>query len=85
MAETVQRTLHGPKGEVRGVLLKGGAIVRFPPHAAQATPRLYEPGSTLAIRGAALQIEGATVIEAIELGRSKRRMRRIPAHPDRHA
>jgi hypothetical protein len=78
IADTVQRTLHGPKGEVRGVLLKGGAIVRFPPHAARATPQLYEPGSELAVRGAALQIEGTTVIEATELGRSKRAMRRIP-------
>ena len=85
IADTVQRTLHGPKGEVRGVLLKGGAIVRFPPHAARSTPQLYEPGSALSVRGAALEIEGATVIEATELGRSKRTMRRIPEHPDQHA
>ena len=78
IVDTVQRALHGPKGEVRGVLLEGGAIVRFPPHAARATPQMYEPGSELAVRGAALQIEGATVIEATELGRSKRAMRPIP-------
>jgi len=84
IADTVQRALHGPKGEVRGVLLKGGAIVRFPPHAVRAKPEMYEPGSALAVRGEALQVEGATVIEASELGRTKRTMRRIPEHPDRH-
>jgi len=78
IADTVERTLHGPKGEVRGVLLKGGEIVRFPPHAAHATPEMFGPGSPLAVRGAALQIEGTTVIEATEIGRSKRTMRRIP-------
>jgi hypothetical protein len=84
IADTVQRTLHGPKGEVRGVLLKGGAIVRFPPHAARDKPEMYAPGSVLAVRGEALQVEGATVIEASEIGRSKRTMRRIPEHPDKH-
>jgi hypothetical protein len=84
IADTVQRTLHGPKGEVRGVLLKGGAIVRFPPHAARAKPKMYEPGSVLAVRGEALQVEGTTIIEASELGRSKRTLRPIPEHPDKH-
>jgi hypothetical protein len=78
IADTVERILHGAKGEVPGVLLKGGEIVRFPPHAAHATPEMFWPGSPLAVRGAALQIEGTTVIEATEIGRSKRAMRRIP-------
>jgi hypothetical protein len=84
IADAVQRTLHGPKGDVRGVLLEGGAIVRFPPHAARAKPAMYEPGSALTIRGEALQVEGVTVIEASEFGRSKRTLRRIPEHPGRH-
>ena len=77
IADTVERTLHGPKGEVRGVLLKDGTIIRFPPPAAQVQPQLYKPGTTLVVRGAALQIGGTTVIEATELGRSKRTLRRV--------
>jgi hypothetical protein len=84
IVDTVQRVLHGPKGEVRGVLLTGGEIVRFPPHAAQAMPTLCEPGSQLAFRGTALQVEGATVIEAVELGGSKRTLQRIPKDPHKH-
>jgi hypothetical protein len=84
IADIVERSLHGPKGEVRGVLLKGGAIVRFPPHAAHAKPKLFEAGAALAIRGEALRVEGVTVIEASELGRSNRTMQHIEKHPDKH-
>ena len=65
------------------MLLKGGGIVRFPPHAARAKRELYEPGSELAVRVEALQVEGTMVIEASELGRSKRTMRGITEHPDK--
>jgi hypothetical protein len=84
ITDTVQRALHGPKGEIRGVLLEGGEIVRFPPHAAHATPERYVPGAGLAVRGMALQIQGTTVIEAKELGGSKRTLQRIPADPHKH-
>lgn len=30
VTDTIHRALHGPKGEVRGVLLRDGAIVRLP-------------------------------------------------------
>ncbi len=32
--DTIERELHGPKGEVRGLLLSSSRIARFPPHAA---------------------------------------------------
>lgn len=86
MVDTVERPLHGPKGEVRGVLLKGGPIVRFPPHVAYALPRLFDAGAKFAVRGSALDLdEGVTVIEASELGSSKRTLRRIPKPPHKHA
>jgi hypothetical protein len=85
IVDTVQRALHGPKGEFRGVLLKGGEIVRFPPHVAHAIPTLCQTGSQVTVRGTALHIEGATVIEAIELGGSKHTLQRIPKDPHKHA
>src|SRR5260370_30226405 len=42
------------------------------------------PGAGLAVRGMALQIQGTTVIEAKELGGSKRTLQRIPADPHTH-
>ncbi len=84
LTDTVQRALHGPKGEIRGVLLEGGEIVRFPQHAANATPEQYAPGAEFAVRGTALQIKGTTVIEAEEMGRSKRTLQRIADHPHKH-
>lgn len=66
----VQRSLHGPKGEVRGALLEDGRIIRVPPHEAKECEPLLKPGARLAIRGAGLRVDGVTVIDARELGAS---------------
>jgi len=80
----VERVLHGPKGDARGVLLESGEIVRFPPHVADENPKLLAPGRTLAISGRALQVKRSTVIEATRLGRSRRIIHRIPSKPPEH-
>ncbi len=66
----VQRSLHGPKGEARGALLEDGRIVRVPPHEARQREALLRPGARLAARGPGLTVNGATVIDAKELGTS---------------
>jgi hypothetical protein len=78
---TVERLLHGPKGEIRGVLLEQGEIVRFPRHVAEAIPDLLVAGQELSVRGMGLQTPLATVIEATELGRSRRTLKRVPSKP----
>jgi hypothetical protein len=78
---TVERLLHGPKGEIRGVLLEQGAIVRFAPHVADALAHLFLPGAQLAVRGVGVQTDCATVIDARELGSSMRVVKRIPPKP----
>jgi hypothetical protein len=67
---TVRRILHGPKGEVRGVLLEDGVCVRFPPHEAQRLAPLLSEGKKLAARGKGLESSLGTVIEAHEIGAS---------------
>lgn len=78
---TVERLLHGPKGEIRGVLLEQGEIVRFPRHVADALPDLLAVGQQLAVRGMGVKMHLATVIEATELGRSPHALKRIPSKP----
>ena len=67
---TVRRSLHGPKGETRGALLEDGRIIRIPPHEAKECGPLLQPGARLAARGPGLTTDGATVIDAKELGAS---------------
>jgi hypothetical protein len=74
--ETIERLLHGPKGEVRGLLLSTGQIVRFPPHAAEAT---LKPGASIAVRGEAIEVADTQVIEARAWGKSKSHLKGLPA------
>ncbi len=68
LSGTVRRLLHGPRGEVRGVLLEDGHILRFPPHEAASLKKLLKPGATMCIKGDALTNRHGTVIEARALG-----------------
>jgi hypothetical protein len=79
--DTVERALHGPKGEVRGVLLSSGRIVRFPPHAAAGIRALLEPGAALAVRGETRTVSATEVIEARALGKSKAHMQPLAPKP----
>jgi len=79
--DTIERRLHGPKGEMRGVLLSSGRIVRFPPHAVDGARMTLTPGAILAVRGEARAVSGTEVIEARAWGESKAHMR--PLDPKR--
>jgi hypothetical protein len=79
--DTVERALHGPKGEVRGVLLSSGRIVRFPPHAADGAGTLLRPGAPLAVRGEVRTVSDTEVIEARAWGKSKSRMKPLAPKP----
>lgn len=69
--DTVERKLHGPKGEVRGLLLSNGCIVRFPPHAAHGARTFLTSGAVIAVRGEARTVSGTQVIEVRTRGKSK--------------
>jgi hypothetical protein len=79
--DTIERQLHGPKGEVRGVLLSSGRIVRFSPHAADGARTLLKAGAVLAVRGEARSVSDTEVIEARAWGKSKSRMKPLPPKP----
>ena len=48
---TVQQYLLTPHGEVDGVLLKDGTVVRFPPHLGTALAGIAKPGDEVAVVG----------------------------------
>jgi len=81
----VRRVVHGPKGEVRGVLLEDGRIVRVSQHATAALRHLLAPGHTLVARGEELTNALGTVIAARKIGDSHATLRPIePKKSDGH-
>jgi hypothetical protein len=69
----VRRTLHGPNGEIRGVLLDDGTTVVLPLHPGDLF-ELLSPASRLTVRGAGLVTEMGKAIRADEIGRSVQEM-----------
>jgi hypothetical protein len=65
----VRRTLHGPTGETRGVLLDDGTTVALPIHPTEDLSELLSPAGWLAVRGGGRVTENGMAIEADEIGR----------------
>jgi len=82
----LRQVLHGPKGDVRGLLLEDGRAGRFPPHAAEGLASILKPGSHVLLRGKGLTTEHGTVLAVCEIGSSPDHLRRIDAGPahDKH-
>jgi 3',5'-cyclic-AMP phosphodiesterase len=72
----VRQVLHGPKGEVRGVLLEDGHSGRFPPSVADRLAPLLQVGTRLLLRGESRSGAHATVVAVREIGTSPDDLRR---------
>jgi hypothetical protein len=70
----VRMALHGPQGEVNGVLLESGAIWRFPPDQADQLGSLLQPRQSLIAEGTVLTSTLGTVVEVAEIGTSRDRL-----------
>ena len=81
---TVQQALHGPKGEIRGVLLESGDAIRFPKHEAKKLTAWLKPGAKFAARGDAVVTKFGTVIEAREIGSSQKTLRKLTPKGPKH-
>jgi hypothetical protein len=73
----VERLLYGKKGEVKGVMLDDGTVVRFPPHAAYQFATQLQPGQNIAVEGLGTQNEYGRGIEAIAIGASPQTLQPI--------
>lgn len=75
----VRQLLHGPKGEVRGVMLEDGRSGRFPPHAAQGLAAMLVPNASVLLRGEGLVTPHGTIIAVREVGTSADDLRPVEA------
>ena len=73
-AGRVRMALHGPQGEVNGVLLESGAILRFPPDQAAQVASLIQPRQPLVAEGITVTNSLGTVVEVQQLGPSRDRL-----------
>lgn len=64
----VARQMRGKKGEVNGVLLDDGTVVRFPPHVAFDLAVLLQTGQTIAVEGLGTENSFGRGIEATAAG-----------------
>jgi hypothetical protein len=78
---TVERAMYGKKGEVNGVMLNDGTVVRFPPHAVFQFGAQLQPGQTIAVEGLGTQNEYGRAIEAIAIGASPQTLQPIYNRP----
>jgi len=64
----IERPMRGKKGDVNGVLLEDGTVVRFPQHAAFDFATLLQPGQTLGAEGLGSENAFGRGLEATALG-----------------
>jgi len=64
----VDRAMYGNKGEINGVMLDDGTIIRFSPHAAYQFAGQLQAGQTIAAEGLGTQNEYGRALEAIAIG-----------------
>jgi hypothetical protein len=68
VAGKVERQMRGKKGEVNGVLLEDGTVVRFPPQAAFDFAVLLQAGQSIAAEGLGTENAFGRGLEATALG-----------------
>lgn len=81
-AGKIKEQLHGPRGDVDGVLLEDGTIVRLPPPEAQRLASMLAPGAMLHVQGDGHEGSLGRVVAADTIGPDADRMARVaPAPP----
>jgi hypothetical protein len=77
----IKAQLHGPQGDLNGVLLEDGTIVRLPPPEAQRLASELTPGAPLYAEGDGFTGPLGRIIAAQSLGSSPTQITRIAAPP----
>jgi hypothetical protein len=70
----VRMALHGPQGEVNGVLLENGTILRFPPDQAAQLTLAIQPRQTVVAEGITVTNALGTVVDVQQFGPSRDRL-----------
>jgi hypothetical protein len=79
----VRMSLHGPRGEVNGVLLDDGTVLRLPPPEAYRFAELTKPGQTLFAEGSEISNALGRMIEVNRIGPSQDRLTAVDVPPKR--
>jgi hypothetical protein len=66
VAGKVRLSLHAPKGELRGVILDDGSIVRIAPKEAHRFAKFLQPGASVAVYGEGIETAYGRVVEGRE-------------------
>ncbi|MDZ5649829.1 hypothetical protein [Nitrospirillum sp. BR 11828] len=76
----VRMPLHGPEGEIDGVLLDDGTVLRLPPEAYRGGTRL-EPGQPVVAEGSVLTTPFGKVVDVTALGATRDRLEPLAPQP----
>ncbi|KOB46469.1 hypothetical protein AE932_16640, partial [Xanthomonas arboricola] len=77
---TIARLLHGPHGQVHGVLLDDEVTVRFPPHAGEDFAKQLVVGKALVAEGDTRTTPHGVLVHAHALGAKAASLKQIE-HP----
>jgi hypothetical protein len=78
---SIRMSLHGPRGEINGVLLTDGTVLRLPPEAAVDFASLLQPGRTVFAQGDQVSNAIGTVLDVREIGTSREQLNPIAPPP----
>jgi hypothetical protein len=70
----IRMNLHGPRGEMNGVVLTDGTVLRLPPNAAVNLATLLQPGSMVIAQGDQVSSPIGKVLEVREIGASRNQL-----------
>jgi hypothetical protein len=79
----IKTQLHGPRGELNGVLLEDGTIVRLPPDEAERLATQLAAGQPLYVEGDGITNPLGKVIAAQRIGPSQSELAQVQAPPPR--
>ena len=79
----IARLLHTGRGDVNGVILDDGLIVRFPPHVGAELASSLQPGATISAKGWGSRGAQGRAFEATAIGTTAADMREVFAGPGR--
>ena len=77
----VRMSLHGPRGEINGVLLTDGTVLRLPPGAAENLSALIQPGKTVIAQGNEISNPIGKVLEVRQIGATRDQLSPVAAPP----
>ena len=77
----IKAQLHGPRGDLDGVLLEDGTIVRLPPPEAQRLAATLVAGAPLTVHGNGFEGPLGRVIDARSIGPDATRLAQVAAPP----